>query len=69
MKTKRELKNEKYNLELTELYKTMDENEIVFEELLFKTNDHNLIKSYCNLKSSIISVIQKLKESDQSNNH
>jgi hypothetical protein len=64
MKTKKELKNEKYNSELNELYKTMDENEIVFEELLFKTNDHNFIQSYCFLKSSIISVIQKLKENN-----
>jgi hypothetical protein len=63
MKTKKELKTEKYNSELNELYKTMDENETVFEELLFKT-DHDLIESYCNLKSSIIFVIQKLKEKE-----
>jgi hypothetical protein len=63
MKTKKELKTEKYNSELNELYKTMDENETVFEELLFKT-DHDLIKKYFCLKSSIIFVIQKLKEKE-----
>jgi len=62
MKTKIEIKKEKFNLELIELNRTMDENEAKFEELLFNTNNHNLIKSYCELKSNIISVIQKLKE-------
>lgn len=59
--TKKKVRTLKYFIDLKNYQDLMDVNEVIFEAELFKTNNSVLIKKYTELKSSIISVIQLLK--------